>query len=72
MNEQVFEKFQELQTDRLQLVRHELEHAPDMYELRIDEDVVQFLDTHPPKSIADIEAKTNENRSNFDDKKGIT
>ncbi|MGK0317714.1 MAG: hypothetical protein ACI86M_003959, partial [Saprospiraceae bacterium] len=36
MNEQVFEKFQELQTDRLQLVRHELEHAPDMYELRID------------------------------------
>lgn len=72
MNEQVFEKFQELQTDRLQLVRHELEHAPDMYELRIDEDVVQFLDTHPPKSIADIEAKINENRSNFDDKKGIT
>ena len=71
MNEQVFERFPVLQTDRLQLVRHELVHAPDMYQLRIDQDAMQFLDTHPPKSVADIEAKINENRSNFEDKIGI-
>jgi ribosomal-protein-alanine N-acetyltransferase len=72
MNEQIFEKFQELHTERLHLVRHELIHAPDMYELRIDESVIQFLDTDPPKSITDIEDKIKENRRNFDDKKGIT
>lgn len=45
MNEQVFEILPVLQTDRLQLVRHELGHAADMYQLRIDKDVVKFLDS---------------------------
>ena len=71
MNEKVFDRFPILNTDRLQLVRHSLDHANDMYELRTDKDVMKFLDTSPPKSISDIENKIKENISNFDDKVGI-
>lgn len=71
MNEKVFDKFPVLQSERLSFVRHSLDHAEDMYALRTNPDVMQYLDVHPPKSIIDIENKIKENISNFDDKVGI-
>ncbi len=71
MNESVFTSFPILQTERLDLVRHNKVHAADMFALRTDDDVMLFLDTHPPKSITDIENKIQENISNFDNKIGI-
>jgi len=71
MNEAVFDSFPLLETERLQLVRHSLDHAEDMYQLRTDTEVMKYLDVHPPKSISDIENKIKENISDFDNKKGI-
>lgn len=71
MNESVFDKFPVLYTDRLRLVRHDLSHAADMYQLRTDAEVVKYLDTHLPKSITDIENKIKENIENFNNKIGI-
>lgn len=72
MNESVFRSFPTLQTERLDLVRHHISHASDMFALRTDSEVMQYLDIHPPKSITDIESKIQENIQNFDDKLGIT
>jgi len=71
MNEIVFATFPSLQTKRLELVRHNKKHASDMFALRTDDEVMQFLDTHPPNNIKDIENKIQENISNFDDRIGI-
>ncbi len=71
MNENVFHQFPVLESERLVLVRHSLDHIADMYALRTDKTVMKYLDTHPPKSMQDIEAKIEENISNFDNKVGV-
>ncbi|MFT4534897.1 MAG: ribosomal-protein-alanine N-acetyltransferase [Saprospiraceae bacterium] len=71
MNESVFNSFPTLHTERLDLIRHHISHAPDMFELSTDNEVIQFLDTQYPRSIIDIENKIQENISNFNDKIGV-
>lgn len=71
MNDSCFDNFPELHSNRLILRRHELADAPLMYKLRTDEQVMKFLDAHPPQSVTDIEKKIIEIRADFDHKKGI-
>ena len=71
MNEIVFEKFPILETKRLNLIRHSLDHAENLYALRTDRDVMKYLDAHPPSSVKDTETKIKENIACFDNKVGI-
>ena len=71
MNTEVFLQFPVIETERMQLVRHDMRHAEQMFKLRTNTSVMKYLDAPMPKDIDEVRSKIRENIDSFDHKSGI-
>lgn len=71
INNQVFEKFPVLETDRLILRSYDVTYASGLFELRTNAQVMAHMDAHPYKSEQDAVDMIEKNLQLFEQKNGI-
>lgn len=71
LNLQIFDHFPNLETSRLLLRETRIEDAAANFTLRTDEEVMRYLDTTSPQSLADSEKKIRTIIGDFGQQKGV-
>ncbi|WP_272148535.1 GNAT family N-acetyltransferase [Tenacibaculum aiptasiae] len=72
INETIFEKFPELESERLLFKEYQKEDAASLLYIRSHPKVSKYMDSEIPKTIEDTEKRIEDIQQAFSEKKGIT
>ena len=71
INEKIFESFPQFETGRLTIRRFHEDDAERLFEIRSNEDVMRYMDTHPEPNVQSVKHKIQEMNLAFDMKLGL-
>lgn len=71
INTQVFDKFPEIESERLIFQELKMTCAPDLFFIRSNDEVMNYMDSHKHQTIQDTEKFINNILASFNDQTGI-